>query len=872
MSPRRTILLVLAGAAVHAGLATGLLGALAAPFRIVLAFGVLLLLPGYAIVGLLAPPPGGWALAAGWAMGFGVAWNAVLLAATMALGVPFTVLVIGALPLNFALWSLVLRRGRRRDAEPSQAPDPPPLARGPVLAIALAAALAVLHTARLGAPLSVYSDSPDHIGTIRRMLASGDPFPRDAFFRDAGASGADPRKAFWQPQVALIARLARVDPVETWRFLPACAAPLFVLNAAALGVLLRGPAGAVATAWALLLTYGGSLGALPLREAAVATKLADQLALATAVAVLADLQSPALALRLAAVVLATGAVATHVFSGIEFPIMFGALLLALVIRDRGFGARPRRLLGTALAIGLACAPWLLVRAMQSHGARNIIHTEPQGLLWLADHIQVVALWVLWTWMGIAWLVIPPSWPALWREGARRPAALFLFSTSLGVALVIFNPIAVAVLSPRIGYLLMRIVWMVPLAGILGWMVSGLVLALRSPGAAGRARAAVGLLGVLAVTAPALSQDVQALFWPERSVAAEQVESPFPWRDALLWMERHLPPGAVVLSDPTTSYTVPMFTRLYVATLVDQHSSPNDERALTRILDARDALDPYGSWDRTREVIHRYGVNVVALNNRFEQPLALDYWNARPEWFAPARARLDAEPRAFERVYDSGNFVVYRVHDAALDSLRGSARTRPFVRRFDPGHSPVARRMGEGLPVLQNLILWPREAAPGDTLNVIADWRVLAPLPPRSYRIALRFDTSMPGGFAPPGLFAKPVRKLAERLQGERYRFRVDHLPVAGRYGVDLWRPDEVVRDSFQLEIPADMAEGEYTVRVKILSQPHYPNYRLSDYFSDQDYYAGIPWTRIRVLRHPESGSARACGSRPGSASPLDGGH
>ena len=50
--------------------------------------------------------------------------------------------------------------------------------------------------------------------------------------------------------------------------------------------------------------------------------------------------------------------------------------------------------------------------------------------------------------------------------------------------------------------------------------------------------------------------------------------------------------------------VPMLTRHWVTSLVDQHSSPDDSLALARILDARDALDPYAPWERTAAVVRR----------------------------------------------------------------------------------------------------------------------------------------------------------------------------------------------------------------------------------------------------------------------------
>ena len=113
---------------------------------------------------------------------------------------------------------------------------------------------------------------------------------------------------------------------------------------------------------------------------------------------------------------------------------------------------------------------------------------------------------------------------------------------------------------------------------------------------------------------------------------------------------------------------------------------------------------------------------------------------------------------------------------------------------------------------------------------------------------------------------KPARKLLEHLYGERYRFRADHLPVEGRYSVDAWRPDEVVRDSFRVIVPRDAAEGRYQVRIKMLRQPHYANFSLGDYFVDQDYYAGVLAGRLEVRR-----SRRAAPLTPEEAA-AEGGH
>jgi hypothetical protein len=79
--------------------------------------------------------------------------------------------------------------------------------------------------------------------------------------------------------------------------------------------------------------------------------------------------------------------------------------------------------------------------------------------------------------------------------------------------------------------------------------------------------------------------------------------------------------------------------------------------------------------------------------------------------------------------------------------------------------------------------------------------------------------------------------------------------VGGDYGVDRWSPDEVVADSFTAIVPRDAAAGEWRVGVRLIAQAPYPNYRLSDYFFDDDYYAGPVVAGVRIT--PRSGAREA---------------
>ena len=830
--------MALLGIALHAGLGLGPPDLLPAGLRVALAFVAFILLPGHALlaaVGVL--PPGGRWLASGWALGLGVAWCGTLILVTRALHLPFTVLTAWGAPLNALPWLLAARFGRHAGA------PGPGLSRVALAAVLLAALLAGLHVARLGGPpVTYYTDSPDHIGTIRRMMAEGDAFPRDAFFRDAGRAGADPRKGLWHPCVALIATLARTDARTAWCALAALLAPLFVINAAAFAFLLGGGTAAALGAWALLLTYGGSLGTQYLREAVFATKLADQLALATAAAVLADLAGRSARTRLAAVGLALGALAGHVFAALQFASVFGALAAGMAVRDRGVSPAVRRLLATSALLGAALLPYLLWRAHGSYAPINIIHTEPQGLLELRDGMRIVSPGVLWDWTGALWLLFPLSWFA-WARQARNPAVLYLLTSSVLALLVMFFPPLVSLLEPRVGYLLMRFVWLLPVSGAVACTLVLLAGAVR----AGRHRVPAGaaLVVVLALLAPALADGVRAF---GRPTEAERHANLSRWAAPLAWLDRNLPQGSVVLSDPATSYAIPMATRHWVMTLLDQHSSPNDPLALTRILDARDALDPWGSWTTTRAVIRRWGVTAIALNNRLSETPRLDYWAPDPAWFTRARARFDAQPTAFPRVFDTGDFVVYRIENAALAALPAGAPVPPYRLPWNAAFAAGTRRQGPGLPDMVDARLGAAHAPPGGQVPVRIDWHAPRQLAPGAYEVAVRFDRELPRGFAPVAWLGKPARKLLERSRHERYRFRADHLPIEGDYGVDRWRADEVVRDSFAITVPADSAPGAYRAEIRMLRQPHYPNYRLGDFFFDHDYYSGLPIGTLVVDR------------------------
>ena len=117
---------------------------------------------------------------------------------------------------------LTARRSRRNSVTDGGAPGPARFTR-----IAAYLSLGVLAAAgwRGGATMRFTGDGPDHVGTIREILASGSFFPTEAFHVGAGILGADPRKGLLHPVYAALCTISGLDPVDLWTLLPIVTAP-----------------------------------------------------------------------------------------------------------------------------------------------------------------------------------------------------------------------------------------------------------------------------------------------------------------------------------------------------------------------------------------------------------------------------------------------------------------------------------------------------------------------------------------------------------------------------------------------------------------------------------------------------------------------
>lgn len=126
-----------------------------------------------------------------------------------------------------------------------------------------------------------------------------------------------------------------------------------------------------------------------------------------------------------------------------------------------------------------------------------------------------------------------------------------------------------------------------------------------------------------------------------------------------------------------------------------------------------------------------------------------------------------------------------------DSWKADLATVEVVERkgsFEAPNPALPKRVpvGEDILYLGSDSL-PSKLKPGDELNVSLYWQALRSID-RSYKV-----------------FVHVVGENGQILT------QADSIPLAGEYRTNVWAPDEVVYDSYRLEIPLEAPTGTYRV-------------------------------------------------------------
>ena len=127
---------------------------------------------------------------------------------------------------------------------------------------------------------------------------------------------------------------------------------------------------------------------------------------------------------------------------------------------------------------------------------------------------------------------------------------------------------------------------------------------------------------------------------------------------------------------------------------------------------------------------------------------------------------------------------------------------------------------------------------GKTLKIRISWVTTSRLPVEGYIAYLRFDTDFPKSALYVKELGKMYRKVLEKMKGKRFRFRYDFQPLGGIYPPYTWPTGQIIFTDVTVPIPNDIKPGTYRVSLKLSKITQFPNYRLSDIFSNTDMYSG----------------------------------
>jgi len=785
---RIAIWLLLWGAALSARAGAGL----PEEVRIAAALGALLLLPGWWIAERLkAESPARVLLPLSYGLTHGL----------LALSVVLFHLV--RFPIDHLVWPLFLlglgtailappERSRERDRT------------GTAVLLLIVAVLVLFSGPRTG----FWTDTYDHVGTVRVMAAGGgDPFPGEYFHADRNGI-PDPRKGTNHTAFALACRVAGVDPaagsVSFWAVhVLLLLAAFFWLAESVLGG--RGMAW-TATILLLILFRGGPAGEW-LHTAAYPGKAGITLYF-TIAALSIEMCRRGTGRRgelAAAAILGAGAGGVHAFSAI-LSITAVAVFAAGLFLHR----RLRRRAGVALvclaAIAAGCAPLVLFRALETYDPANPIHLHRQGVLLLPGGLSVIEPLTLFKAVGFAGIVSYLFLPFVLPPGKGiDTGTVFLLAASIAVLLVIANPFLFPFLESRGGYLMRRFPLLAP--------SSLLFAAVLRRGWAGRRRAAALL--------PALAAVAVILFSLQTSLANARSKRPLPfggpehhvpWTVSLREAADAVPPGATVLTDPVTGYTLFGIDGVHTVGVIDQHSSPNDPNGARRLADSQRFLRYEMSDGEADAILERWNVDYVLFNNMF--PSEFRTWNAyiHPGSFRRGLARVEARPDRFEPVESPDGIRLFRVGGRA-------APLEEKTRRADPSIGGPAR--SAAMPAAEIVLLEARletkSASPGEGIWLGTRWEM----------------TGEEAGAVPLVLFVRAGRTGAER--GEKFSLRRKpgekpwgKFPLGGSAAPYLlWQRGDRVLDRHFFRVPRGCPPGAYEVEVTVDPARFFPVRKLS---------------------------------------------
>ena len=759
------------------------------------------------------------------------------------------VLSLGLLALG------ALRRLRSRIE--ADAPIEPRSYRMALLGIALFAFLLML---RDGGSLGPVHDSLDFVSFVQESLQTGDLNPRSAIYRTGPEIPPDPRRGSFHTEIAALCRISGASPTDGWRWLPRLLAPLAILG---LGAMFRPWIGARATILAVLFFVATTFFSRDrfIQNIGYASRFGWMCGWAALLALGRGLALGRSGRTLLALAAASPAIlfSAHILSGLQVLLALACAGLAVWVDRAGSAAERRRVLSVLVAGTILLIPVAAIRLSHGVEVHNLLFDHLYGVLIVAPGWPVHHPSFLIERFGTAGVVGAALGLLLLPAARRSRAAGFLaFSTAIPLAILFLPPVVRIVLAAHAQSMLLRVILTIPFAATLGWTTSAAIDDLRgrtvpggerpegepgsfrgSPGPkvepARRARA----LALLAVVAAAMI--VQATATRSAWMIPEQRRGDYreSWAlvRALDFADKRFGTVETILSDPISSYAIPAYTRHDAVAPYHQHSSPSDPTVLQRMWDVQEALNGRVGMRRTFDILRRYRVDLILLNQSWPRYLSSYNVFISPLVYGEQRTKFDSMPALFERIYDEGGIVLYRVHDPGGAASLPEDPPNPS-RIDDPGNAPI---LESGPDALLSFTPRPGPHPRGRPMPIDLVWRrTVAP-----YRLPIVCEVKLvhrhrPAGYDIP-LIGRLTRWIVEHREGTRIRFGAIFRPLVTFYPDFLWEPGETYRDDYLLQVPPTARPGAYDIWVRMGEEPYSSVVTLSEVWSNR---LGSEWRSL----------------------------
>ena len=670
------------------------------------------------------------------------------------------------------------------------------------LAIGIASAI-WLSPEQLGFSSDVYA----HVAAMRATLEESRVFPEHEFYPAAQATGPDPRFGTLHAAYAALGDVAGLTPLRSWHLATSLGVCSFLGGVALLAqALLRG---ARARWFAILLAlaaYGGSyynlfrVGAFPLWFALGP--------LWGGMALWWWREREGGATWLSLLLLAT-LPAHHALAGIFAAVLLGTAMLAM-------GSRALTCARRSLWIWLALLLCFASRFQIAYGDVNPIHHRPwEVMLWPGLGYAARPSFVF-AWLGPLGLLALclAAWRtrAWWKEVPRR--WLLLLSA---LSLLVLVPPLLPALMPLLGFLPLRFVMLIFFPWLLAFWIE------ERPG---RWWVLPTLLFLCLLCGMRLSGR-----W-ERPEGGSTVRDPeFAAVVAALAASQGAEPP-VVLSDPFTMLALRASAPCAIVAVPDGRSSPRDADAIDRLRDSWRALACASDAEELAAVARRYNVTHVVWNGAFGGDLQSYEYPVHRASLAAQRARLDALSPWLRAIVRGERLVLY-----AIDATAPTAAATAVCACVEPSAGDSARvELRDGYWLSDTTLSLSSDNAGANWLQIEGHLGAEgAELADRRLFVRLDHVDSTNSDFGP---LQKPLRKLRERLSGERRRHRFDVLPRGGRCPTWTLEEEGVLPLELRLRLPSDLAAGAYRVTIQIADFSVFTVLGPRDFLFDDDVYSG----------------------------------